>query len=721
MGKQMRKPEILSPAGSWETLKAAVAAGADAVYFGGPVFNARHGAANFTCDDIAAAVAYCHVRGVKAYITFNTMLFSRELPRAMELLAAICAAGADAAIVQDVGLAALIRRAAPGLRLHASTQMSVHNADGVRLLARAGFSRVVAGREVSRGQLREMIACSPAEIEVFVHGALCMSVSGQCYLSAMLGGRSGNRGMCAQPCRLPFAAPGSPNPANLSLKDLSLVEQIGALAEMGAASLKIEGRMKRPEYVAAATDICARAVQGETVTREEMERLRAVFSRGGFTRGYFEDRTGPAMFGRRSREDVLAMQDVLAGYRRLYAGPEPARVPVRMAAVVEANRPAQLTAADPEGRTATVFGPVPEPARTRPLDAQELQARLEKTGGTPFLVKEITVELGGGLSLPAAAVNGLRREALQELEKSRGRAAAAACEKLEFSTVSTASVENRRGLRIRLRHIRQLTPAAETAGAELIFLPPAEIAAAPARIRALAARGIRVGAELPRAVFGTERERLMRALRQCRELGVADALCGNLGNLPMAEEAGMAVHGDFGLNIANFAARQEIGRLGAVSCIVSFEAALRDAAAVNRREADAGPGPSGPGLSGPGPETGLIAYGRLPLMLTRNCPLKNGEGCAACQSGTGAPRGLTDRKHVFFPVVCFGGASELLNSRPLWMCDRKHELYAAGAAFAALYFSIESPDEVDAVLKAWREGAPAPGEFTRGLYDRGVE
>ena len=705
----MQKPEILSPAGSWETLRAAVAAGADAVYFGGPICNARLGAANFTLDDIAAAVAYCHVRGVKAYITCNTMLFSRELPQAMELVRVVCAAGADAAIVQDLGLAALIRRAAPGLRLHASTQMSVHNADGVRLLAQAGFTRVVAAREVTREQLREMIACSPAEIEVFVHGALCMSVSGQCYLSAMLGGRSGNRGMCAQPCRLPFAVPGSPNPCNLSLKDLSLVERIGQLSRMGAASLKIEGRMKRPEYVAAATDVCARAARGEKLARQEMERLRAVFSRGGFTQGYFENRTGPDMFGRRSREDVLAMREVLVDYRRIFSGPEPARVRVDMTAAVRSGRPARLTVSDAEGHRATAEGPVPEPARSRPLEEGELKSRLSKTGGTPYGPGRVAVELDGGLALPAAAVNRLRREALEKMTGQRGRAEAIPMAEAGFSTVSTAPVESRRGLRLRLRRMAQLTLAAERSGAELVFLPPAEILQNEEKIRRLIGSGIRIGVELPRAVFGGERDRLLAQMKACREAGVRDALCGNLGNLPMAREAGLAVHGDFGLNIANLASREALGRMGAVSCVISFEAALRDAAEVNRRSAG----------GGSRPETGLIAYGRLPLMLVKNCPLKNGEGCAACARGS--PGGLTDRRHIFFPVVCFGGAGEVLNSRPLWMCDRREPMFATGAAFVSLYFSIEPPDEVDRVLAAWKAGSPAPGEFTRGRYGRSVE
>ena len=698
----MPRPEVLSPAGGWESLTAAAAAGADAVYFGGRSFNARRNAGNFSDEEIAGAIAYCHARGIRAYITLNTLMFERELVTAMDFVRRLCEAGADAVIVQDPGLAELIRAAAPGLRLHASTQMSVHNPEGVRLLYRMGFSRVVAAREVSAASLAEMVKCSPAEIEVFVHGALCMSVSGQCYLSAMLGGRSGNRGLCAQPCRLEFAAPGGTG-HDLSLKDLSLIGQIPELARMGAASLKIEGRMKRPEYVAAATAACARAARGEEVSAQETERLRAVFSRSGFTKGYFEDRPGRAMFGVRSREDVQAMQDVLSGYRALYTGAETPRVRVDFIFTARAGKNACLSARDDDGNTVEIQGKVPEAARTRALDAEEVRARLSKTGGTPFFTGGIQVELDGGLSLPAAEINRLRREALDGLLEQRRRPRRIPFSAPAFSTVSTGPGENRRGLRIRLRHMEQLTAAVEAGGAEMIWLPVTDIGPHARRIRELQARGICVGAELPRAMFGPERARVAEAMKAAREAGVRDMLCGNLGALEMAAAGGFAVHGDFGLNCANSRSLAALRKLGAADCVLSFEATVREAASA--------------AASAP-MDVGLIAFGRLPLMLTRNCPLKNGAGCAACAKAPGA---LRDRKGMRFPVACFGGASEVLNSVPLWMGDRQKELYGAGARFACLYFSIETPAEVDDVLRAWKEGRPADGEFTRGLYIRGVE
>lgn len=698
------RPEILAPAGTWESLRAAAAAGADAVYFGGKCFNARANAANFDDEAMAEAIGFCHARGMRAYITLNTTLFERELPEALDFVALLCRSGADAVIVQDPGLAALIREAAPSLRLHASTQMSVHSTEGVKALAEMGFSRVVVARELSRGELDELVRNAPIEIEVFVHGALCMSVSGQCYLSAMIGGRSGNRGMCAQPCRLPFRAPGGTG-SDLSLKDLSLVTRIGDLSRMGVASLKIEGRMKRPEYVAAAVSACLHAEEGD-LPPEELTRLRDVFSRGGLTQGYYEGKMGREMFGVRGKEDVDASKAALAGCRALYRA-ERARVAVKFEMKVGAGAPASLTAADTQGNRVSALGQAPEAARSKEITAEELRGHLSKTGGTPFYTREADVSVGAGLSLPAAAVNGMRREALEKLLARRSLPHPHPFAAPEFSTAREKHVENRRALRLRLRLPEQLTPGAEQCGAELVFLPLSFLAADPERTGDLLKKGIPLGAELPRAVFGAQREETARQLDAAAGAGIRDYLCGNLAGVWMVKEKGLNVHGDFSLNLANSYAVRAIGAAGARSAVLTPEATLprlRDAAA-----------------SGAVP-CGAIAYGRLPLMLTRNCPMKNGDsGCGKCGRGRGERGGVRDRTGSLFPVVCFGGASELLNDRPLWMCDRKDALYGAGLGFAMLCFTVETPAETDEVLRAWHGGLAPQGNFTRGLYYRGVE
>lgn len=698
---QSKIPEILSPAGSWETLKAAVSGGADAVYFGGHSFNARRNAGNFDDSEIPLAIAYCHARGIKAYLTVNTILFQQELRDSLAFIRLICDAGVDAVIVQDLGLIRLLRQAAPSLRLHASTQMSVHNLYGVRQLADMGFSRVVLSRELTHDELYEILKESPIEIELFVHGALCMSISGQCYLSAMLGGRSGNRGLCAQPCRLPFSVPGGTG-HDLSLKDLSLCGQIGELAQMGVASLKIEGRMKRPEYVAAATMACQTAAKGGACTPEQMEELQSVFSRAGFTQGYYNNAMGPDMFGARGREDVMASQSVLKKIRSTYEGVEPQRVGVRFFFAAKGGS-SSLHARDMDGNEADVAGAVPEAARTKALDEELLKDKLSKTGGTPFYTAEIRSEIGPGLSLPVSEINRMRREALDQLINKRMEIKPIPITIPEFSTFQHRGVEKYSAIRIRLRSIRQLTESVLGSGAEIIFLPVTEIGNNAAVIRQLMQKGARIGAELPRAIFGTQWRSIESSTAAAAAAGVHDLLCGNLGAVRFGRKNGYPVHGDFGLNCANGYALEALRDMGVQSCVVSFEATL---------------GNIGAAVAATALPCGMIAYGRLPLMLTRNCPLKNGEAGCSGESCGGA---LRDRLDVSFPVACFGGASELLNSRPLWLCDRKNEVFGTGVRFATLYFTDETPEQVDAVIHAWQNAAAPNEDFTRGLYYRGVQ
>ena len=406
----MNRPplEILAPVGSPEMLEAAVRCGADAVYMGASAFHARRNSYCFSDDELRRAVAYCHARGVAVHLTLNTLIREEEMTAAVALAQTACAAGVDALIVQDMGLAARIHSAAPELTLHASTQLSCHTPEGVRRLRDAGFSRVVLAREMSAEEIR---AC---ELEVFVHGALCMSVSGQCYFSAMLGGRSGNRGLCAQTCRLPFRPDGSDDRgrAALSLKDMSLLHEMSALSELGVCSLKIEGRMKRPEYVAAAVTVYHAAARGEQPDPQTVEDLRAVFSRSGFTDGYFTgDRRD--MFGVRRKEDVTAAAPVLKRLQRLYDGEKP-RVSVDMALTVAAEQPVTLVVADGE-HTAQVTGEPPETALHRALDPERAEAQLRKTGGSPFAAGQVRVNVEPGLTMPLSALNALRRDGLEQL------------------------------------------------------------------------------------------------------------------------------------------------------------------------------------------------------------------------------------------------------------------------------------------------------------------
>ena len=391
--------ELLAPAGSMEAVTAAVQNGADAVYLGYGDFNARRNAKNFTGDEAAAAVSYCHLRGVKVFLTLNTLLTDRELAGAAQEAAQASAMGVDAVLVQDLGVLRMLRQTVPDLPVHASTQMTVHSLDGVKQCADLGMSRVVLSRELSRDQIEYICARSPVEIEVFAHGALCMCYSGQCFFSSVIGGRSGNRGLCAQPCRLKYGWGNKADGSPLSLKDMSLAGHLRELRKMGVACVKIEGRMKRPEYVAVVTGIYARAIrEGREPTAEELEQLRSAFSRDGFTDGYFLGQTGPEMFG--TRQDEAEPRELFTQARATYESGENRKEPVRMYAMLRRGEPAQVAVQDAQEHLASVTGPVPEEAVNVPLTREKVEGQLSRTGGTPFSCEKVTVHVDEGLSLP---------------------------------------------------------------------------------------------------------------------------------------------------------------------------------------------------------------------------------------------------------------------------------------------------------------------------------
>lgn len=669
-------PELLAPAGSWEAMVAAVRCGADAVYLGGGRFNARrHAAAFSTADDsLASAVAYCHARGVQVHVALNTLIAPNEWEEALRTACEAADAGADALIVQDRGLARAVHALRPDLPLHASTQLSCHTPAGVDRLREDGFCRVVLAREMTE---REIAACvgRGCEIEVFVHGALCMSVSGQCELSALLGGRSGNRGLCAQPCRLPFAVGNSTHA--LSLKDLSLHHLVHRLVALGVDSLKIEGRMKRPEYVAAATASFRRVLDGLPADEQLEEDLQAVFSRSGFTDGFFTGRRDAAMFGTRRHEDVTAADTaVLNRLSRLYEK-EPAAVPITARLTVWPDTPAALTLSDGT-HTVTVNGPSPEPAVTRPLTLERAAEQLKKTGGTPFAVTAVTGEIAAGCALPLSALNALRRQAVEALTATR-TVVAPQCVGVEPPTVSLPD-GLLYGLVARVARMEQLCGDADHWVVPLGCRVP----------------GGSWGVEIPRGLFG--REAVVREqLRQAKADGAGFAVCGNVGAIPLAIEAGLPPVAGWSLHITNAGSLSAAAESGVQAAVLSFELTLSQLRFAHRKGC-----------------VGLFAYGRQPLMLLRNCPVKANEGCAACARTIPV---LTDRKGVRFPVMCSGGCSELLNSVPLYLADRLDELRPF--AFSYLHFTDETPERVAQVLEAYRHGGCPPAAFTRGLYDKG--
>ena len=696
--------ELLAPAGHWEAMVAAVQSGADSVYMGCGGFNARRGAKNFTPEEFAAAVAYCHLRGVKVYMTLNTLLTDRELPQAEEYLRSASRWGVDGVIVQDWGLAALARKVTPELPLHGSTQMTVHSLEGVEAAAEMGMRCVVLSRELGREDVEYICRRSPIAIEVFAHGALCMCYSGQCAMSALIGERSGNRGTCAQPCRLPYRMDEGKTGHPLSLKDACLASHLGELRDMGVSILKLEGRMKRPEYVSVVTSIYAALLrENRSPTAEELSRLEQAFSRQGFTQDYWLGRPGPAMFGTRG-EKTPEPSELFQAARALYEKETARTVPVTLTAAFRSGEPAALTAEDPQGRTFTASGPVPEAARTRPLTEEDLCQRLSKTGGTAFVPEKVIVTVEENLSLPASAVNGLRREALEGLAALRSAPPVRREEPtppMPEKAVSPAEPV----FSLSLFRGEQLTGALMDLSPALIYLPAERIEEF--TIAPYLGRGAEFAVALPRICTDHQREALIDLMKKAGDMGCVSAALGNIGQVAMAREMGFALRGDYGLNIFNSRSLQVLADMGLISACLSFELRhqqIRDLRGALPREA--------------------IVYGRLPLMVTENCLIRNALGCKP-RDLTGPCRQvhrLTDRRGEQFPVLSvFGCRSEIQNGATLYLGD-KPEYRRCGLTYARLRFTTESPAECVRVLEDYRSGGGEPPQgLTRGLFYRGVE
>ena len=669
-----RSVEVLAPAGDGEALRAAVFAGANAVYLGLRQFSARRTAGNFDAQQLKEAVAFCHARDVRVHAAVNTTAFSGELGLLADTIRMAAEAGVDALIVQDLATAALARQMAPGLALHGSTQLTVHTLSGVRQLAEMGFERAILARELSLAEIAAITKESPIEIEVFVHGALCMSVSGQCYMSAFLGGRSGNRGECAGPCRLPFAADGS-GAAHLSLKDLCAVGSLPALAGAGVASVKIEGRLRGPEYVAAAVNACRKSLAGEPFDKQQ---LQDVFSRSGFTNGYIEGKISGAMFGVRTAEDTAASKAAMPAIRELYRR-EAQRVPVAFTVTVAENG-CTLAAADGAGRRAeAALAGAMEPARADQRPA--IEKALAKTGGTPFYSESVGFEGEPGY-LPASAWNDARRAVLEQLLALRSAPKAWNCAPARLPEARRHALGARQ-LWARFEGPEQL-PAPLPGDLAGIILPLLRWREVPEALRA------KTVLEAPRVMFGGMEAAAAKALAEAKDADFAGVMVHNIGHLPLAK--GWELCGGFGLNVANPLSALCWKDLGLAALTVSPETPFAEMEAIE-----------------PGVPTWAIVYGHLPLMITRACPLQNVTDCAHCDK-----QGLlTDRKRRQFPVRCGGGVRQIYNPVPLYMGDKLKKLPADGAL---AWFTLETPAEAARVLAALEKGESWPEEFTRGLY-----
>ncbi len=657
-------PELLCPAGSPEALDAAIEGGADAVYLGGSAFNARMNAHNFGGDALRSAVLRAHAFGVKVYLTLNTLVTDRELSAFVQAAKDAASVGVDALIVADLGGAAAIHRAIPSMELHASTQASGHNALSARELQKLGFSRMVIARETPAKDLAATVASSPLEIEAFIHGALCVSHSGQCLFSSLVGGRSGNRGECAQPCRLPFACKKGGCEYPLSLKDLSLAAHVPALIEGGVASLKIEGRMKSPEYVRDTARIWRRLLdERRAATPEELCELADAFSRDGFTDGYYTERIGHRMLGVRSDDNKAASRA-----RAPFVGLTK-KIPLRFTVKMKADEPISLTVSNGV-RTVSVTGDVPQVALTAPLTREHLERNLSKLGGTPYTLQAFDASMDDGLMLPVSRLNDLRRRAVVAWEEQERPDP---IESFPYQ-MQKSSFTKKACRTARFYVAEQVTPAARKFF-DRIYLP-------------LGKENEQTdGVILPPVIFEHDLPTVEKQLEAARSRGIRYAVVGNLGHLELVRRVGLEPVGDFRLNATNSETVCVLEQMGISSLILSPELTL----------------PQARDIAG---NTELIVYGRIPLMTLEKCVIKEIADCNACAKGTVT---LRDRRGVSFPVLReWEHRNVIYNSVPTSMSDRQAQLQAANLCAQHFIFSTESREEIDRVLQHWSHGEPLP-------------
>ncbi len=682
----MNKVEILAPVGSMEALIAAVRCGADAVYLGQKNFSARKNSQNFDEKELCEAVAYAHKAGVKVHQALNILVFDHEIESLKQCIKSACKAGIDAFIVQDLGVLSIVKTLAPNVPVHASTQLAVHSLNGVKEAQKLGFSRVVLARELSKEEILYIRKNTSIELEVFVHGAHCMSISGQCYMSAVFGGKSGNRGQCAQPCRLPFTV-GNENKYALSLKDLSLIERLPELRDMGVDSFKIEGRMKRPEYVAAAVTSCKKALNSEI---PDLKTLEAIFSRSGFTSGYFDSKIDSDMFGFRKKENVISANNVLKPLHNLYHKQTPL-VPICMKFTMKNGFPIKLEITDTDNNVVFIEGKIPEKAKNLAIDKESCEKFFSKLGRTPYFLKKFTADIEGPLFLPSADFNALRREGIALLDKLREKNNVTFLD-VPLDEIKTIKTKNPPALWGKFSNFSQIPD--NTDSLEKIILPLNEVLNNKDKLSLLASKII---VSPPRFAFKTEKS-LKEKLKTVKDYGFSSLFCDNLSHIHIGRELSFTLFGGPFLNLTNSYSLNAAKEMGINYATISIENNIDWIL----------------NLKTPIP-TGILGYGYIPLMSVRNCPVKAQKGCKECNK-----KGyLTDRMGFSFPVKCDEETSFIYNSLPLSVSERQKEF--KNISFFLLDFTIEKKDEIKKIINNFKTHEKLSENHTKGLYYRFVE
>ena len=686
----MSNIELLAPGGGEAALRAAVQSGADAVYIGGPKFSARRSADNFSVEDIKKQADYCHLYGVDLHTAVNILIKENELSELKSYVYDLCDAGADALIIQDIGAAELIHKLVPEMPLHASTQMTVTSLEGVRYLEEKGFSRVVLARELSGKEIEHICKNAKAEIEVFVHGAICMCYSGQCLMSSILGGRSGNRGCCAQPCRLPYSICRNGKRLAegymLSPKDMALVNDLSELERMGVASLKIEGRLKRAEYVSAVVGVYRKYLDNPShVTNSDMRELLDAFSRSGFTDGYFTGKLGKDMMSHKTPGNMSENKFTAQSKSRAAQGANIRKNPVDMSAYISCGSPVIINMSDNDGNYAAAQGAISaEKAINRPLGEERIKEQLLKLGQTPFEVQNIGIYADDGVTIPIKELNSVRREACEKLVELR--------KKRPLRTKTEAQPVRRE--RRAVGEVRLTAEVANTEQAKAVINSGIETVFAPNEI-----------ADEVRRMGAKHTVACMSDIFDGAKPNVSDVCVQSAAAVRFYKDYG--VYGGMRLNVFNSQTAENYKDLKSV--LISPELNLHEISAL---------------LKNTDVYAEVIGYGRLPLMIMKNCPLKAAGHCAAGKSGYV----LHDRKNEEFPVMCTKDCrAVLLNSKPVYTADKADDLLRTGINSIRLVFTTESAKQCAEIIREYKSALdgqavkkPADNQFTRGHFYRGV-
>ncbi len=694
----MDKIELLAPAGSFECLVAAVQSGADAVYLSGKAFGARSFAANFDNDEIKKAIDYCHIRDAKVYVTINTIVSDFEIDEIGEYLLFLNEIGADGIIVQDLGVVEIAKKLVPDLPVHASTQMTIHNSEGVRALEKLGVKRTVLSRELSLENIKEISRHTSSELEIFGHGALCMSYSGQCLMSSIIGGRSGNRGKCAQPCRLLYSVNSKNKKAfYMSLKDLSSLEHIKTFKEMGVASLKIEGRMKGPAYVAAVVSVYRKYIDNpQRIDKKDIKLLDSIFNRGGLTDGYLTEKKGPSMFAFDKPDNPYHKEtDELVSNILNEIKNEKRKLALDCKIEIKNGEKPKITVSA-KGLEVETFGEKEaENAKQAPLTVETVKAQIAKTGGTPFEFSDISVCLDDGVFVSAGELNGLRRNALDLFKEKylnsfrRNNKETLSLPKLDDKDFDDGNFV------CEVTTVEQFL-SVRNFGYELFYIPIDLIQKHPDIFADCKEKTVIVP---PAIIDESVCENIFEGIEKLLNDGYYAVLAHNIAVCERFKN--FNVIGSFRLNIFNSYALEFYKNEGLILSELSAELNLRQIKDIKK----------------PMPVQ-VMAYGRLPLMVTENCIIKNANQCPCNDNSF-----ITDRMGMNFPIIKDGDSCRnvVLNCKKTFMPDAE-KLKNAGVSFSRIYFTDETADECVRISDAFLNGINyRPQDFTNGHFSKGVK